>query len=183
MVGGDSEHIATVQPVFDALAPTGGFVHTGGPGTGHFTKMVHNGIEYGLMQAYAEGYELLTRSGLDIDAVGALSAWREGSVVRSWLLDLLVRALERRPGLVGLAPVAQDSGEGRWTVQEAVELGVPVPVISAALFARFTSQDDDSVAMKAIAALREQFGGHAVLPEDAPGEGEPGVQPADEASA
>ncbi len=180
MVGGEAEHVATVQPVFDALAPEGGFVHTGGAGTGHFTKMVHNGIEYGLMQAYAEGYELLARSGLEIDATGALSAWRQGSVVRSWLLDLFVRALEQRPGLEGLAPVAKDSGEGRWTVQEAVERGVPVPVISAALFARFTSQDDDSMAMKAIAALREQFGGHAVLPEVAPGEGEPDVQPADE---
>jgi 6-phosphogluconate dehydrogenase len=180
MVGGAPEHVAAVQPVFDALAPPGGFVHTGAAGTGHFTKMVHNGIEYGLMQAYAEGYELLVRSGLDIDATGALSAWREGSVVRSWLLDLFVRALEQRPDLAGLAPVARDSGEGRWTVQEAVERGVPVPVISAALFARFTSQDDDSVAMKAIAALREQFGGHAVLPEVAPGEGEPGVQRADQ---
>jgi len=182
MVGGQPDHVAAAQPVFDALAPPGGFVHTGGPGTGHFTKMVHNGIEYGLMQAYAEGYELLARSGLDIDAKGALSAWRQGSVVRSWLLDLFVRALDQRPGLEGLAPVAKDSGEGRWTVQEAVERGVSVPVITAALFARFVSQDDDSVAMKAIAALREQFGGHAVLPEDAPGEGEPTVQPADEAA-
>jgi len=180
MVGGDAEHVATAQPVFDALAPEGGFVHTGAVGTGHFTKMVHNGIEYGLMQAYAEGYDLLARSGLDIDAKGALAAWRQGSVVRSWLLDLFVRALEQRPSLEGLAPVAQDSGEGRWTVQEAVERGVPVPVISAALFARFVSQDDDSMAMKAIAALREQFGGHAVLPEDAPGEGAPAVQSADE---
>jgi 6-phosphogluconate dehydrogenase len=179
MVGGEPEHVALAQPVFDDLAPRGGFVHTGAAGTGHFTKMVHNGIEYGLMQAYAEGYELLARSGLEIDARGALSAWREGSVVRSWLLDLFVRALEQRPHLDGLAPVAKDSGEGRWTVQEAVERGVPVPVISAALFARFTSQDEDSVAMKAIAALREQFGGHAVLPEVAPGEGEPDVQPAD----
>ena len=180
MVGGAAEHVATAQPIFDALAPEGGFVHTGAVGTGHFTKMVHNGIEYGLMQAYAEGFELLARSGLDIDAKGALAAWRQGSVVRSWLLDLFVRALEQRPSLEGLAPVAKDSGEGRWTVQEAVERGVPVPVISAALFARFVSQDDDSMAMKAIAALREQFGGHAVLPEDAPGEGEPEVQPADE---
>jgi 6-phosphogluconate dehydrogenase len=180
MVGGAAEDVATAQPVFDALAPEGGFVHTGAVGTGHFTKMVHNGIEYGLMQAYAEGYELLARSGLEIDATGAMGAWRQGSVVRSWLLDLFVRALEQRPGLEGLAPVAKDSGEGRWTVQEAVERGVPVPVISAALFARFSSQDDDSVAMKAIAALREQFGGHAVLPEDAPGEGAPDVQPADE---
>jgi 6-phosphogluconate dehydrogenase len=179
MVGGRPEHVAFAQPVFDALAPVGGFVHTGPPGTGHFTKMVHNGVEYGLMQAYAEGYELLARSGLDIDAKGAISAWREGSVVRSWLLDLLVRALEQRPGLSGLAPVAQDSGEGRWTVQEAVERGVATPVISAALYARFVSQDDEGVAMRAIAALREQFGGHAVLPEDAPGEDTPPVAPAD----
>jgi 6-phosphogluconate dehydrogenase len=179
MVGGEAAHVAAAQPVFDALAPEGGFVHAGAAGTGHFTKMVHNGIEYGLMQAYAEGYELLARSGLEIDATGALSAWRQGSVVRSWLLDLFVRALEQRPDLDGLAPVAKDSGEGRWTVQEAVERGVPVPVISAALFARFVSQDDDSIAMKAIAALREQFGGHAVLPEAAPGEGDPDVQRAD----
>jgi len=181
MVGGAPEHVATAQPVFDALAPDGGFVHTGGVGTGHFTKMVHNGIEYGLMQAYAEGYELLARSGLDIDAKGALGAWRAGSVVRSWLLDLFVRALEQSPGLEGLAPVAKDSGEGRWTVQEAVDRGVAVPVISAALFARFVSQDEEGLAMRAIAALREQFGGHAVLPEMAAGEGEPATQPADEA--
>ncbi len=179
MVGGAPEHVALAQPAFDALAPEGGFVHTGAVGTGHFTKMVHNGIEYGLMQAYAEGYDLLARSGLEIDAKGALSAWREGSVVRSWLLDLFVRALDQRPGLEGLAPVAKDSGEGRWTVQEAVERGVAVPVISAALYARFTSQDDEGTAMRAIAALREQFGGHAVLPEEAAGEGEPGVQRAD----
>jgi 6-phosphogluconate dehydrogenase len=182
MVGGAPEHVALAQPAFDALAPEGGFVHTGAAGTGHFTKMVHNGIEYGLMQAYAEGYELLARSGLDIDAQGALSAWRQGSVVRSWLLDLLVRALEQRPGLEGLAGVAQDSGEGRWTVQEAVERGVATPVISAALYARFVSQDDDRIAMKAIAALREQFGGHAVLPETAPGEGAPAVEPVDGAA-
>ena len=182
MVGGGDDHVAFAQPVFDALAPEGGFVHTGGPGTGHFTKMVHNGIEYGLMQAYAEGYELLARSGLDIDAKGALSAWRQGSVVRSWLLDLLVLALEHRPGLDGLAPVAHDSGEGRWTVQEAIERGVATPVISAALYARFVSQDQEGVAMRAIAALREQFGGHAVLPEDAPGEANPPVAPSDPAA-
>jgi 6-phosphogluconate dehydrogenase len=166
MVGGDADHIAVAKPLFDALRPgAGGFVHTGRPGTGHFTKMVHNGIEYGLMQAYAEGYELLTRSGLDIDVVGALDAWRSGSVVRSWLLDLLVRALEATPDLEGIAGVAEDSGEGRWTVQEAIEHGVAIPAISAALFARFVSQRDDSVAMRAIAALRYEFGGHAVLPE------------------
>jgi 6-phosphogluconate dehydrogenase len=166
MVGGTAEHVGVAQPVFDALKPAdGGFVHTGGVGTGHFTKMVHNGIEYGIMQAYAEGYELLDRSGLDIDVVGALDAWREGSVVRSWLLDLLVRALQQTPDLEGIAGVAQDSGEGRWALQAAIERGVATPVISAALFARFVSQQDDSTAMKAIAALRNQFGGHAVLPE------------------
>jgi len=179
MVGGEPQHVATAQPIFDALAPQDGFVHTGAAGTGHFTKMVHNGIEYGLMQAYAEGYELLARSGLEIDAAGALKAWRQGSVVRSWLLDLFVRALEQRPSLDGLAPVAHDSGEGRWTVQEAIERGIATPVISAALYARFVSQDDDSVAMRAIAALREQFGGHAVLPETAAGTGDPPVTPAD----
>jgi 6-phosphogluconate dehydrogenase len=182
MVGGAPEHVAVAQPLFDALAPEGGFVHTGAVGTGHFTKMVHNGIEYGLMQAYAEGYELLARSGLDIDAKGALSAWRQGSVVRSWLLDLLVRALEQRPGLEGLAPVAQDSGEGRWTVQEAIDRGVATPVISAALYARFVSQDSEGIAMKAIAALREQFGGHAVLPETAAGTGAAPVAGADPAA-
>ena len=166
MVGGSPEHVAIAQPVFDALKPAeGGFVHTGGVGTGHFTKMVHNGIEYGLMQAYAEGYELLDRSGLDIDVVGALDAWRYGSVVRSWLLDLLVRALGATPDLKGIGGVAEDSGEGRWTVQEAIERGVATPAISAALFARFVSQQEDSIAMKAIAALRNQFGGHAMLPE------------------
>jgi len=182
MVGGEAEHVAIAQPVFDALAPKDGFIHVGAAGSGHYTKMVHNGVEYGLMQAYAEGYELLARSGLGIDASGALSAWRQGSVVRSWLLDLFVRALEQRPDLEGLAPVAQDSGEGRWTVQEAVERGVAIPVITAALYARFTSQDEDSVAMKAIAALREQFGGHAVLPEVAPGEGPAPTASADEGS-
>jgi 6-phosphogluconate dehydrogenase len=166
MVGGSPEHVAVAQPVFDALTPPeGGFVHTGGVGTGHFTKMVHNGIEYGLMQAYAEGYELLDRSGLDIDVLGTLDAWRHGSVVRSWLLDLLVRALRATPDLKGIAGVAEDSGEGRWTLQEAIQRGVATPAISAALFARFVSQRDDSTAMKAIAALRNQFGGHAVLPE------------------
>jgi 6-phosphogluconate dehydrogenase len=166
MVGGSPEHVETAQPIFDALKPAdGGFVHAGAVGTGHFTKMVHNGIEYGIMEAYAEGYELLDRSGLDIDVLGALDAWRAGSVVRSWLLDLLVRALHATPDLKGIAGVAEDSGEGRWTVEEAIERGVAMPAISAALFARFVSQQDDSIAMKAIAALRNQFGGHAVLPE------------------
>ena len=182
MVGGSEADVAAVQPVFDALAPEGGFAHVGGAGTGHFTKMVHNGIEYGLMQAYAEGYELLARSGMDIDATKALGAWREGSVVRSWLLDLFVRALEQHPGLEGIAGVAKDSGEGRWTVDAAIARGVPVPVIASALFARFSSQDPDSVAMKAIAALRDQFGGHGVVPEEAAGEGDAPSAPRDDAN-
>jgi 6-phosphogluconate dehydrogenase len=182
MVGGSDADVAAVQPVFDALAPEGGFAHVGGAGTGHFTKMVHNGIEYGLMQAYAEGYELLARSGMDIDATKALGAWREGSVVRSWLLDLFVRALEQHPGLEGIAGVAKDSGEGRWTVDAAIARGVPVPVIASALFARFSSQDPDSVAMKAIAALRDQFGGHGVVPEEAAGEGPAPTVTRDEAN-
>jgi 6-phosphogluconate dehydrogenase len=183
MVGGEPGPVAAAQPLFDALRPPdGGFVHAGPVGTGHFTKMVHNGIEYGLMQAYAEGYELLARSGLGIDVAGALSAWRTGSVVRSWLLDLLVRALDDSPDLSGIAGVAHDSGEGRWTVQEAVERGVAMPVISAALYARFVSQQDDSVAMKAIAALRNQFGGHAVLAEGERAAGDQPVEPPDTGS-
>jgi 6-phosphogluconate dehydrogenase len=162
MVGGAAEHVARVQPAFDALAPEGGFAHVGPVGAGHFTKMVHNGIEYGMMQAYAEGVGLLDESELDIDVVGALSAWRQGSVVRSWLLDLLVGALVRSPDLHDIAPVAHDSGEGRWTVEEAIRLGVATPVIAASLFARFTSQDKDNLPVKVIAALRREFGGHAV---------------------
>jgi 6-phosphogluconate dehydrogenase len=166
MVGGDDAHVALAQPLFDALRPAeGGYAHVGPLGTGHFTKMVHNGIEYGLMQSYAEGYELLARSGLDIDVTAALEAWQHGSVVRSWLLDLLVRALQESPGLEGIAGVAKDSGEGRWTVLEAIDRGVATPAISAALHARFVSQVDDSVAMKAVAALRNQFGGHGVVTE------------------
>jgi 6-phosphogluconate dehydrogenase len=168
MVGGEDEHVAAVQPIFDALRPPdGGFVHAGPVGTGHFTKMVHNGIEYGLMQAYAEGYELLVRSDLDIDVEGALDAWRSGSVVRSWLLDLMVRALGESPALDGIAGYAGDSGEGRWAVQDAIDRGVATPVISAALHARFVSQHDDSLAMKAVAALRNQFGGHTIVADGA----------------
>ena len=165
MVGGTAEHVAAVQPAFDALAPEGGFVHAGPSGAGHFAKMVHNGIEYGLMQAYAEGYELMAATDLEIDMAGCLAAWRNGSVVRSWLLDLMVRALEAHPGLEDVRGWAEDSGEGRWTVLEAVRAAVPLPVITAALFARFGSRQDESVAMKVVAALREQFGGHAILPE------------------
>jgi 6-phosphogluconate dehydrogenase len=162
MVGGADRDVARVQPAFDDLAPPDGFAHCGPSGAGHFTKMVHNGIEYGLMQSYAEGYELLRASELGIDVPAALSAWRQGSVVRSWLLELLVSALEKDPELDALRGYAEDSGEGRWTVEEAVRLGVPAPAISAALFARFASRQDESLAMKVIAALRQAFGGHAV---------------------
>jgi 6-phosphogluconate dehydrogenase len=165
MVGGTPESVAIAQPLFDALAPESGrgFAHAGPVGAGHYTKMVHNGIEYGLMQAYAEGYAILEASPLGIDVEKAIGSWQDGSVVRSWLLDLLIKALEETPDLDGIASVAADSGEGRWTVTEAVANGVSAPVISAALFARFTSQRrDDDKAMKVISALRHQFGGHAI---------------------
>jgi 6-phosphogluconate dehydrogenase len=164
MVGGKAEHFELVRPALEALAPAGGLAHAGPVGAGHFTKMVHNGIEYGLMQAYAEGYELLRASELGIDVDGAVSAWRHGTVIRSWLLDLLAKALEEDPGLSLLKGWVDDSGEGRWAVAEGVRLAVPVPVMSAALFARFASREDDPPAMKAVAALRQQFGGHAVRP-------------------
>ena len=161
MVGGSPENVALVQPAFDALAPEGGFAHVGPMGAGHFTKMVHNGIEYGIMQSYAEGYELLQAVDIELDAPAAMKAWRAGSVVRSWLLDLLCLALEQDPGLTSFRGYASDSGEGRWTVNEAVRLAVPMPVISSALFARFASRQDVSPAMQVISALRSQFGGHA----------------------
>jgi 6-phosphogluconate dehydrogenase len=164
MVGGEAEHVATVQPIFDALKPEGdsGFVHAGPVGAGHFAKMVHNGIEYGLMQAYAEGYELLMAAEVVEDVPGVIKSWTQGTVIRSWLLDLLVLALEADPQLADIRGYVQDSGEGRWTIEEAINHAVPVPVMSAALFARFASRQDDSPAMKAVAALRNQFGGHAV---------------------
>ena len=163
MVGGTDEAVALAQPLFDALSPAKGFAHTGPVGAGHYVKMVHNGIEYGLMQAYAEGYAILDASPLGIDVQAAIGSWQEGSVVRSWLLDLLIKALAETPDLDGIASVAADSGEGRWTVTEAVANGVSAPVISAALFARFTSQQrEGDKAMKVISALRNQFGGHAV---------------------
>jgi 6-phosphogluconate dehydrogenase len=166
MVGGAAEHVERLMPVFDALRPEGprdeGFVHAGDVGAGHFAKMVHNGVEYGLMQAYAEGFELLEAAEVVTDVPAVLKAWRRGTVVRSWLLDLLVAALENDPKLAQLRGWVQDSGEGRWTVEEAINHAVPVPVISAALFARFASRQADSPAMRAVAALRQQFGGHAV---------------------
>jgi 6-phosphogluconate dehydrogenase len=162
MAGGDAKHVAIAQPIFDALTQSGGFAHVGPVGAGHFTKMVHNGVEYGMMQAFGEGYELLRASELGIDVERAIECWRNGSVVRSWLLDLLARALAEDPQLAGIKGWAEDSGEGRWTVQEAVRLAVPAPVLSASLYARFASRQDDAPAMKVIAALRNQFGGHAV---------------------
>ena len=164
MVGGDVAHVERLMPIFEALKPAGalGFVHAGGVGAGHYAKMVHNGIEYGLMHAYAEGYELMRASGVVTDVPGVVKAWRGGTVVRSWLLDLLDLALEEDPDLDGLRGYAEDTGEGRWTVDEAVRLAVPLNVIAAALFARFASRQDDSPAMKAVAALRNQFGGHTV---------------------
>ncbi len=164
MVGGDDEYVARMMPIFDTLKPVGefGFVHAGSVGAGHFAKMVHNGIEYGVMQAYAEGFELLEATETVTNVREVFRSWRSGTVIRSWLLDLLVRALDQDEHLDELRGFAQDSGEGRWTVAAAVDHAVPLPVITAALFARFASRQDDSPAMKAIAALRNQFGGHAV---------------------
>ncbi|MFC8850177.1 MULTISPECIES: phosphogluconate dehydrogenase (NAD(+)-dependent, decarboxylating) [unclassified Micromonospora] len=164
MVGGAQEHVVRLMPIFEALKPAGefGFVHAGPVGAGHYTKMVHNGIEYGLMHAYAEGYELLTKSELVTNVPGVFKSWREGTVVQSWLLDLLDRALDEDPDLSDLSGYTEDTGEGRWTVDEAIRLAVPLNVIAASLFARFTSRQEDSPAMKAVAALRQQFGGHSV---------------------
>lgn len=166
MVGGQSEDVARAMPLFESLLPDGDptkcFVHAGPVGAGHFAKMVHNGVEYGLMQAYAEGYELLCAEHLVTDVQGVLRAWTAGTVVRSWLLDLLVEALGADPALSEISGYVDDSGEGRWTVEEAIGHSVPVPVITAALFARFSSRQLDSPAMKAVSALRQQFGGHAV---------------------
>ena len=174
MVGGTKEDVAKVQPVFDALKPPSpkdesgqelpgaGFVHAGPVGAGHFSKMVHNGIEYAMMQAYGEGYELLAAVDLIEDVPGVVKSWTQGTVIRSWLLDLLVRALDEDPDLDRIRGYAEDSGEGRWTVEQAIENAVPMPTIAASLFARFSSRQEDSPTMKAVAALRNQFGGHAV---------------------
>jgi 6-phosphogluconate dehydrogenase len=164
MCGGDAADVAKVQPIFDALKPPGesGFVHAGKVGAGHFAKMVHNGIEYAVMQAYAEGWELLEAADQVDNVTEVLKSWRQGTVIRSWLLDLLVAALDEDDHLSQVAGYAEDSGEGRWTVEAAIEHAVPAPAIAAALFARFASRQDDSAAMKAVAAMRNQFGGHAV---------------------
>lgn len=166
MVGGAERDVERAMPVFDALRPAGprerGFVHAGPTGAGHYAKMVHNGIEYGLMQAYAEGYELLAAEPRITAPDKVLGAWQSGTVVRSWLLELLVAALAQDPELAAISGYTEDSGEGRWTVEEAIGHAVPTPVIAAALFARFSSRQEQSPAMKAVAALRNQFGGHHV---------------------
>jgi 6-phosphogluconate dehydrogenase len=167
MCGGSDEDVAKVQPALDALKPAeGGFVHAGRkPGAGHFAKMVHNGIEYAMMQSYAEGWELLEKVDLVENVSEVFDSWRSGTVIRSWLLDLLVAAVEEDEHLDKISGYAEDSGEGRWTVEAAIDNAVPMNVIAASLFARFTSRQDDSPAMKAIAAMRNQFGGHAVRTE------------------
>jgi 6-phosphogluconate dehydrogenase len=163
MVGGDDKSVQRVEPIFKALAPEDGYAHVGASGAGHFTKMVHNGIEYGLMQAYAEGFEIIERSEFDVDMHELSGIWRYGSVVRSWLLELLHTAFEEHGNkLDDIAPYVEDSGEGRWTIHEAIAENVPAPVISAALFARFASRNEENFAAKVAAALRNQFGGHAI---------------------
>ena len=166
MIGGSDADVSRVMPIFDALRPPGevtdGFVHAGPVGAGHFAKMVHNGVEYALMTAYGEGYEILSAEDLIKDPQAVYQAWTNGTVVRSWLQQLLAKALKEDPGLDQITGYAEDSGEGRWTVEEAIRLRVPVPGIAASLFARFLSRQDDSPTMKAVAALRNQFGGHAV---------------------
>ncbi len=161
MVGGKEEVCEYLEPIFNALAPENGYLYCGGSGAGHFVKMVHNGIEYGLMQAYAEGFELMKKSNLNLNLPAIAELWQHGSVVRSWLLELTQHALAREYEFSKIADYVEDSGEGRWTIQTAIEENVPVHVISAALFTRFQSRQEESFAMKLLAALRQQFGGHS----------------------
>ena len=161
MVGGDEDAFKTAEPIFAALAPENGYARVGKSGAGHFSKMVHNGIEYAMLEAYGEGFEILKASDFDYDLGAVAELWNHGSVVRSWLLELAARAFEQSPGLEGIRGWVQDSGEGRWTVEEAIELSVPAPAIALSLMMRFRSRQDDSFSAKLIAALREQFGGHA----------------------
>jgi 6-phosphogluconate dehydrogenase len=163
MVGGDKSAFDQIEPVLKTLAPPGhGYGYMGGYGSGHFVKMVHNGIEYGMMQAYAEGFELLNESGFDLDLASIADLWNQGSVVRSWLLELAADAFAKDPGLEKIAGYVEDTGEGRWTVQQAIEHSVPMPVIAMSLFMRFRSRQSDSFGGKVLAALRNEFGGHAV---------------------
>jgi len=179
MVGGDEAAFKAVEPLLSALAPEGGLLHTGPSGSGHYTKMVHNGIEYALMQSYAEGFEILKASPypeLDLHAICEL--WRHGSVVRSWLLDLAADAFEKDPGLDQITGYVEDSGEGRWTVQESIDHAVPAPVIALSLYLRFRSRQTDSFSMKVLAALRNEFGGHAVHKKTIEGPHVPGIEAA-----
>jgi 6-phosphogluconate dehydrogenase len=163
MVGGDREAVAPLEPIFEALAPEGGYIHCGPSGSGHYTKMVHNGIEYGLMQAYAEGFEILHASEYPLDLEAVAKAWQHGTVIRSWLLELAGNAFaEHGEALADVRGWVADSGEGRWTVQEAMDLDVPAPVITQSLITRFRSRQDESYTAQVLAALREQFGGHAI---------------------
>jgi 6-phosphogluconate dehydrogenase len=163
MVGGDDEPVSRLEPIFETLAPDDGYAHVGSSGSGHFVKMVHNGIEYGLMQSYAEGFEIMDHSEYDLDLPTIAGIWRNGSVVRSWLLELLYAAFQQHGNkLDDIAPYVEDSGEGRWTINEAINENVPAPVIAASLFARFASRDEIKFSAKVAAALRQQFGGHAI---------------------
>jgi 6-phosphogluconate dehydrogenase len=165
MVGGDAEAVERLRPIFETLAPATdkGWGHVGPSGAGHFTKMIHNGIEYGLMQAYAEGFSIMEhKKDLDLDLLQVAEIWQHGSVVRSWLLDLTAASLKVNPTMSGIAPYVSDSGEGRWTVQEAIDLDVPAPVITLSLLQRLRSRDEQSFADRLLAAMRQQFGGHAV---------------------
>ena len=165
MVGGDDDAVKRCEPLFTTLAPQGGYAHVGGPGAGHFSKMVHNGVEYGMLQAYGEGFEILHASQYPYDLEQIAELWRHGSVVRSWLLDLAARAFAGDPALEKVAGYVDDTGEGRWTVQAAIDENVPAPVITLSLLARLASRQDESFSAKVIAALRNQFGGHAMKAE------------------
>ena len=162
MVGGDKAVIDQLAPIFKTLAPENGWAHMGGPGAGHYVKMVHNGIEYSMMQGYAEGFELMSKSEYNLDLPRIADLWMQGSVVRSWLLELTAGALKQDPKLEGLKGYVQDSGEGRWTILDAIDKDVPVPTLTAALFTRFRSRQEESFAEKMLAAMRNAFGGHAV---------------------
>lgn len=160
MVGGPPEAFARVEPLLKTLAPAAGYAHVGPAGAGHYTKMIHNGIEYAMMQAYAEGFELLKEGPFDLDLPGVAKLWGQGSVIRSWLLDLVASALAKNPDLTGIKAWVADSGEGRWTVEEAIDRAVAAPAITQALFARFASRRDDAFSLRLVAALRDEFGGH-----------------------
>jgi 6-phosphogluconate dehydrogenase len=164
MVGGNVEACRRLEPIFLALAPSNGYLRVGGHGAGHYVKMVHNGIEYGLMQAYAEGFELLQRGPYSLDLAKVASLWMNGSVVRSWLLELTAKALAQDGELAQIDGHVEDSGEGRWTLEEAINRGVPMPALTAAIFTRFRSRESNPFADRLLAALRQQFGGHAVRP-------------------